>query len=242
MTDSTAVDERALERLEYEELPSRVYWMGALMVIIGLVTFYLMSTRAHSNGYLYLFFYSIPANTAISVFPHEPVLIYYGTFANVWLSGLAALGGTIVAGYLDHRVFTPLLNYRKLTSYKDSRFYKRATQIFMRYPFATIVVTGLTPIPFFPFKFLCFSIHYPLWRYIAALSLARYPRYVLLAWIGAAFGIPTSVLIASVVVIFSLYIIRGGPELVRRLRAHRERRALAAESVVNVTTEIVDER
>lgn len=191
------------------------------MVVIGLVTFFLMSTRGQSDGYLYLFFYSIPANTAISLFPHEPVLIYYGQFANLWISAAAATGGTLLAGYLDHRVFVPVLNYKKIASYKKSRFYRSSTDIFMRYPFATLVVTGFTPIPFFPFKFLCFSIHYPLYRYLSALTVARYPRYFVLAWVGATFGIPTWILIASVLVIFGLYAIRGGPALVRHMRARR---------------------
>ncbi len=60
------------------------------MVLIGIVTFTLMATNGHAEGYLYLFFYSIPSNTAISVFPHEPVLIWYGTIANIWLASLAA--------------------------------------------------------------------------------------------------------------------------------------------------------
>ncbi len=219
--DSSAGAEVAFATHEYERLPLRVWWLSAAMVLIGIVAFYLMSVHADSNGYLYLIFYSIPANTAISIFPHEPVLIYYGQFANLWLSAAAATGGTIIAGYLDHRVFVPLLNYRKITAYKQSRFYRRATAIFMKYPFATIAVTGFTPIPFFPFKFLCFSIHYPLHRYLAALCVARYPRYFLLAWVGATFGIPTWILIASVIVIFTLYAVRGAPTVLRHLRGRR---------------------
>lgn len=191
------------------------------MVAIGLVTFLLISTKGAHNGYLYLFFYSIPANTAISVFPHEPILIYYGTFANWWIAALAATGGTIVAGLLDHQVFVPVLNLKGLTSYKRSPFYRKTTAMFMRYPFATIVVTGFTPIPFWPFKLLAFSIHYPLQRYLAALALSRFPRYYLLAWLGAAIGIPTWVLIAIVVVIFSTYALRAAPLLWRRWRQTR---------------------
>lgn len=191
------------------------------MVAIGLVTFLLISTKGNHNGYLYLFFYSIPANTAISVFPHEPILIYYGTFANWWIAALAATGGTIVAGLLDHQVFVPVLNLKSVTSYKRSSFYKRATAIFMRYPFATLVATGFTPIPFWPFKLLAFSIHYPLQRYLAALTISRFPRYYLLAWLGAAIGIPTWVLIGIVAVIFTTYAIRGVPLLWRRWRETR---------------------
>lgn len=230
VSDSSADGGSPFATHVYERLPRRVWWLSGAMVVIGIVTFYLMSVHAAANGYLYLLFYSVPANTAISVFPHEPVLIYYGQFANLWLSAAAATGGTIIAGYLDHRVFVPVLNYSKITSYKRSRFYRRASGIFMKYPFATIAVTGFTPIPFFPFKFLCFSIHYPLHRYLAALCLARYPRYFLLAWVGATFGIPTWILIGSVIVIFTLYAVRGIPALLRRLRERRRGRESRAET------------
>lgn len=226
MSEDT-VPSTPFQQIEYERLPLHVYVLGAAMLVIGLVTFILMSTGGKNSSYLYLFLYAIPANAAISVFPHEPVLIYYGTFANIWVTGLAALGGTIVAGYLDHRVFVPILNYRKITSYKSSAFYQKMTRLFMRLPFVTLVITASLPIPFFPFKFLSFSIHYPLWRYLTAVSLARFPRYLLLAWLGATIGVPKYLLIGAVIVVFSLYIIRGTPELYRRLRARRAARAVA---------------
>lgn len=221
MSDSPAVESPSFAAVEYQRLPPSVYVLGAVMVAIGIATFVLMSAHGRGGSQLYLFFYSIPANTAISVFPHEPVLIYFGKFANVWLCAASATAGTLVAGYLDHRVFVPILNHRKITGYKDSRWYRKATRYFMRYPFATLVVTGFTPIPFFPFKFLSFSIHYPLSRYLAALAVSRFPRYVILAWVGAVFGIPNWILIASVVVIFGLYAVRGGPALWRQWRARR---------------------
>lgn len=222
MKEPTELVDRSFSTTEYERMPLQVWLLSAVTVVIGLVTFYMMATHRESREYLYLFFYSIPANTAISVFPHEPVLIYYGTFANLWISAAVATVGTMVAGYLDHRVFVPILNYKKITAYKKSRFYRKAAHYLMRYPFATLLVTGYTPIPFFPFKFLAFSIHYPLHRYLAALALARFPRYATLAWVGLAFGIPKTVLIASVVVIFGLYAIRGGPTVWRRLQARRQ--------------------
>jgi len=222
LSDSAAPAKRPFPGTEYDQLPARVWWLGALMVLMGVVTFILMATNGHAEGYLYLFLYSIPSNTAISVFPHEPVLIWYGTIANMWLASLAATGGTMVSGWLDHRVFVPVLNYTKITSYKKSRFYTKMTGIFMRYPFATLVATGLTPIPFWPFKFLCFSIHYPLWRYLAALAVGRFPRYLFLAWVGAKFEVPAWILIATVIVIFSVYAIRGVPAAWGWMRQKRQ--------------------
>ena len=109
--------------------------------------------------------------------------------------------------------------------------------MFMRLPFVTLVIAASLPIPFFPFKFLSFSINYPLWRYLAALSVARFPRYLLLAWLGATIGVPKELLIGAVVIVFTIYIVRGGPVLYRKLRARRAARAAAAPSSVSVSTE-----
>jgi membrane protein YqaA with SNARE-associated domain len=188
------------------------------MVLIGLVTTYLILQGSSSESYIYLAFYSIPANAAISFFPHEPVLIYFGKFANLWLAAAAATVGTVVAGVMDHTVFVPLLNHRTVIAYKDKKLYRRSIDYFLKYPFATLVVAGFTPIPFFPFKFLSFSIHYPLKKYLAALVVARYPRYLLLAWLGAVTNIPNWLLFAAFLVVINLYMIKALPALARKLR------------------------
>ena len=214
----------AREAESQTELGPAVWFCGGLMIVIGIVTSILMLRDFQSDSYLYLAFYSIPANTAISVFPHEPVLIYFGTVeANLWLAATAASAGTIVAAIMDHAVFVPVLNLRSIQSYKEKRFYQKAIGYFMRWPFATIVVTGFTPIPFFPFKFLVFSIRYPMWKWVTALVVARFPRYYLLALLGATIPIPSWILIASVAVVFGLYLVKAIPEGYRRLRARRSK-------------------
>ncbi|HSG82885.1 MAG TPA: VTT domain-containing protein [Gemmatimonadota bacterium] len=225
MSDSAALAGKPFSVKQYDRLPWHVYVLGAVIILIGIATFILMSIKGDErHGYLYLFFYSIPANTAISVFPHEPVLILYGKFANLWMTAVAATGGTIVAGWLDHRVFVPVLNHSKLIGYKDSRFYKKMTDMFMKYPFVTLLITGFTPIPFWPFKLLVFSIHYPLWKYVTALVVARFPRYLFLAWAGSMFDIPNWVLIGVVIFIFGSYAVKAVPELWRKIRELRRRR------------------
>ena len=204
---------------EYETLGLRVWILGSVMALTALVTLILMLGDFTSQSYLYLAFYSIPANTAISVFPHEPVLIYYGTVGNIWLAATAASAGTLVAGILDHAVFVPVMNLKSINAYKSKPWYQKLVRVFMRYPFWTLVATGFTPIPFFPFKFLSFSIHYPLRKYLSALLIARFPRYVLLAWLGKVLEIPAWLLIAVFGIIIIVYAVKGVPLVFKRYRA-----------------------
>lgn len=203
---------------EYGRVGRSTYLAGAFMLAVGAITLVLMALEIGGQGYAYLLLYSIPSNSAVSLFPHEPVLIYYGKFANLWGVSAAATAGTVVAGFLDHRVFVPLLNVERISAYKENRLYLRTISLFMRYPFATLVATGLTPIPFFPFKFLSFSIGYPLVRYLGALAVGRFPRYWLLAWVGAELQIPNSILFGSVAVVFAIYAVRAVPRALRRKR------------------------
>ena len=158
------------------------------------------------------------------------MLIYFGQFANLWLTALAATVGTIAAGYLDHAVFVPVLNHKTLVAYKDRVLYRRAIDYVLRYPFATLVVAGFTPIPFFPFKFLSFSIHYPLRKYLTALVVARYPRYFLLALLGKVVHIPNWILFGAFLLVINLYLVKAVPAVLGRIRERRARAADALET------------
>jgi membrane protein YqaA with SNARE-associated domain len=206
---------------EYDRLEPKVWVMGGIMLALALVALVLMLQDFSTSSYLYLAFYAIPANSAISVFPHEPVVIWYGSQGSILWTAVAASVGTLVAGFLDHSVFVPVMNLKGLTGYKEKAWYQKAAGLFMKYPFAVIVVTGFTPIPFFPFKFLSFSLHYPLWKYLSALLIGRFPRYLLLAWVGYVIHIPGWLLVAIFGGAILAYAIKAGPEIVRYLKTSR---------------------
>jgi membrane protein YqaA with SNARE-associated domain len=211
----------------YARVGPLAWTLGVCMIVIGVVTSVLMFRDFQSDSYLYLAFYSIPANTAITMFPHEPVLIYFGKVGELLPTAAWATVGTFVAGVMDHKVFVPVLNLQSIQSYKERPFYRKAIGYFRRWPFATLLVAGFTPIPFFPFKFLCFSVGYPMWKYVTALLVARFPRYYLYALLGATFPIPNWILIASVGVIFGLYAIKGVPMAVAKLKSRKRARQTA---------------
>lgn len=225
--DAPAAEADPLDLLELPEtetvqrLSPFVWFMSGLMIVIGIVTSILLLQGFESDSYIYLAFYSIPANTAISVFPHEPVLIYFGKVGELIPTALWASAGTFVAGIMDHTVFVPVLNHENIRAYKDKKFYRKVMRYFLKWPFMTLIATGFTPIPFFPFKFLAFSIGYPMWKYVTALLVARFPRYYLYALLGATIPIPNWVLIASVAFIFSLYGVKAVPMAIGKLRARR---------------------
>ncbi|MBI2072435.1 MAG: VTT domain-containing protein [Gemmatimonadetes bacterium] len=138
---------------------------------------------------LALLAYAFVSNVALALVPHEPVVVFYGSQLGAWTTAVVATAGTVLASWVDHRVFVPLIT--RASQGRDLPSLARAMmRLFNRAPFAVIAVSGLTPLPFFPFKALAFAARYPLGSYLAAVAAGRLPRYLLLAWLGAAFKVP----------------------------------------------------
>jgi len=132
----------------------------------------------------------------VAVVPHEPIVIWYGAHYGIWLTAVLATAGTVVAAWVDHRAFVPLIGRVAHTPFfaEGSVGWLRAR--FSRAPFAVLAVSGVAPLPAFPFKAMAFAERYPRGRYVAAVAVGRFPRYVLLAWLGVVVTIPTWVLVA----------------------------------------------
>ncbi|UCG66690.1 MAG: VTT domain-containing protein [Deltaproteobacteria bacterium] len=167
---------------------------------------------------LYFFIYSIPSNLAISLFPHEPVLVYLGATYSPIILACIVMVGTWIAGLLDYYVFVPLFTHRAVDRIKATSGYLTAVRWFSYQPFLTLIVAGFTPIPFFVFKFIAFAVKYPISKYLAALLVGRLPRYYLLALLGAVFDLPNWLIVGAFIIMLLLYALRGLPHLAKLVR------------------------
>ena len=139
---------------------------------------------------LVLFAYAFLSNVAVAVVPHEPVVIWYGANWGVWSTAFVATAGTAVASAVDHRLFVPLVGRLATKPLFVRGMVGKVRRLFLRAPFAVIALSGLTPLPAFPFKAAAFAERYPRGRYVAAVVAGRFPRYVLLAWLGFVVSVP----------------------------------------------------
>jgi membrane protein YqaA with SNARE-associated domain len=150
---------------------------------------------------LILFLYAFVSNVALAVVPHEPVVVWYGAQVGIWLTAAVATFGTVTASWVDHRVFVPVLERVSTSRPLTSGTVATLRRWFNKAPFAIIAISGLTPLPFWPFKAMAFADGYPLGRYLAAVAAGRFPRYLLLAWLGLLINIPTWVLVVAFVIL-----------------------------------------
>lgn len=160
---------------------------------------------------LFLFAYAFLSNVALALVPHEPVVVWYGAQVGVWTTATVATAGTVLASWVDHRLFVPLIT-RATQGRELPRLAGVLMRLFSHAPFAVITVSGLTPLPFFPFKALAFAARYPVGRYLTAVALGRMPRYLVLAWLGVAIQVPAWAL----AVLFALLALPPLRILVRR--------------------------
>ncbi len=144
---------------------------------------------------LVLFAYAFLSNVALAVVPHEPVVIWYGANWGVWSTAVVATAGTAVASVVDHRVFVPLVGRVAMQPMFVGGMVGKIRRLFSRAPFAVLALSGLTPLPAFPFKAVAFAERYPRGRYVAAVVAGRFPRYVLLAWLGLVLTVPNWVFV-----------------------------------------------
>ena len=153
-----------------------------------------------------LFAYAFLSNIALAFVPHEPAIIWYGPRLGVWTTTLVATAGTMLAAVVDHRMFAPLIARMARASSPSSPLSASRRggegvrtwpeRLFRRFPFVTIALSGLTPLPFFPFKALAFATGCPAGKYTAAVAARCLPRYALLAWLGAAVQVPVWIMVA----------------------------------------------
>jgi membrane protein YqaA with SNARE-associated domain len=190
----------------FRELPRITHISGTVIVILGLAALILSLFEVRWNGLLWLFFYSIPANTAISVFPHEPVIVYTGQYFDPVIVAMVALAGNLAAGYVDYHFFTPVLQMKFSAGYRKTNTYQRAIRWFDRAPFWAVVVFALTPLPFYLVKFLVFSSGYSMPRYMLGIAVGRLPRFYLLALLGVVVHVPVWLMVAIFSAIFAVYI------------------------------------
>lgn len=149
--------------------------------------------------------YSIPSHMLISPFPHEPYLLFISKYFSPLTISLVATLGCCIAGFMDYLLLMPLVNHRSLRpKFEKSNFYQKASSFFKKSPFLFLVGAALSPVPFYPIKFISIAANYPLWRYQLALIVGRTPRFFLLALLGQALQVPTWVLVTLLIVLITL--------------------------------------
>ncbi len=166
---------------------------SALVLVLLMVWIFSEETRESTNLAI-LFFYSFPAEFLVGLVPHEPVLVYYGAHHPAVVVAMVAVASTVMAEGLNYAVIGLFYGMSAFREALDRKAVRRLVEFFEKWPFGAIILAGLTPIPFFPVRFLVVMTGYPVWKYLLGVFLSRAPRFYLLALFGAFYEVPKLVL------------------------------------------------
>ena len=205
------------------EIPSKIktlIFALQIIVVAALLVLWLSSESIQKSKNLWvLFIYSFPSQFLIPIVPHEPVLLYFGKFYSPLTVALVDIAGTLLTEALNYSVFKYIIDTNFFQKMHHRKTVAKVVELFNRAPFVALLVAGLTPVPFYPFRFLVVMARYPIWKYLLAVFFSRTPRFYVLALIGQAIKIPDYLIIA----LFIILIASANFPLLRKFFKKRQR-------------------
>ncbi len=212
-----------------EEIRKPFPWIKTLLFalqisfVLALLVIWLTSKEIQASKNLWvLFFYSFPSEFLIATVPHEPALLYFGKFYDALTVALVAIPSTLMTEMLNYSVFKYIADLKIFRKLQEKKAVQKTIKFFNKAPFLTIWVAGITPIPFYPIRFLVVLAHYPLVKYTLAVFLSRFPRFLFLSYLGYKIQIPDYLLAALFVLLIlaaNISILRG---IVKRKKKHEK--------------------
>ncbi|MEW6680430.1 MAG: hypothetical protein AB1297_05380 [bacterium] len=186
---------------EWISYQKKIEILAITIMIPLLVVFFLFFKDRFKE--ISLFLYTISANSFIP-FPHEPVVIVYGSILNPLVVSIICGVATIFSAIIDLIVMGSLFKHKSVVEFKERNYwYKLAARYFNISPSGAMVFAAFTLIPFYPFRVMAILTGLAKWKYILSTFIGRTPRYYLLALMGDAFYIP----LWAIVLLFFLMLI-----------------------------------
>jgi membrane protein YqaA with SNARE-associated domain len=133
-----------------------------------------------------LFGYFVYMCLACQFFPIPtlpPIAFTAKVFHPILVAAVGAIG-TCIANLNDYVIVGWLFRHKKVKKIRDINSYKRLLGFFDRYAFLTLSAAAFLPIPLDVIRLLAISRAYSFLKYVAATFVGRFPRYLIIAYLG----------------------------------------------------------
>lgn len=148
-----------------------------------------------------------------------PIAFAAKIFHPVVISAVGA-AGTCVANLNDYAILGWLFRHHRVRKVRDVRTYRRLLHFFDRYAFLTLSVAAFLPIPVDVIRLLAISRAYSFIRYILATFVGRFPRYLILAYLGKE--LPAKYIMLLFLVTLLPGIVKFVSDIIRKKRQKRQ--------------------
>lgn len=138
----------------------------------------------HSISILYDYF--LYMSVACQFFPIPtlpPIAFTAKAYPPVLVAFVGALG-TVIAYVIDYAILGWLFRHHRVKKVRDIHLYRKLLKYFDKYAFLTVTAAALLPIPVDVVRLLAISRAYNYWKYLLAAFVGRFPRYLILAYVG----------------------------------------------------------
>jgi len=111
---------------------------------------------------------------------HPELWLYYAVMATI---------GSVIGGFVTYRLARKG-GKESLSRRFSAKTLKRVYEIFERWGFAAIAIPAVLPppMPFVPFLLAAGAMQYSVEKFLAAMTLGRIARYMILAYLAARYG------------------------------------------------------
>ena len=174
------------------------------VIFFGIITLLVSFLLPIYRGLVCLFWLIIASSTFIPIAPHEPVILLYGKLYVPWLVTLCAGIAVLVMELVNYHILAPILNSERIRAFREKQFYQRAEHCFSKFPFLSLLLACLAPVPFVPLRILAVTTRYSVKKYALSVFIGSTARFYLLALMGNALDLPAWVYIIFLVIAFSI--------------------------------------
>jgi membrane protein YqaA with SNARE-associated domain len=149
--------------------------------------------------------------------PTAWIVLWAAREANPVGVALTAAAGTCIANLHDYYILNYLLGLRRVGRVKKTGLYRSAAGWFGRAPFATLCAASFVPIPVDVVRILAVSTGYSRLRYTLASFAGRFPRYLILAWLGYELELSNR----AILIVFAATVLVGAVKGLSKIRERR---------------------
>ena len=220
--------------IEYPELTvpqdtrdiSAKKWIATFAVfLVTAGALYLLSREVDSLArfelLLLLLLYTSVACTFLPL-PTAWIILWAAREAGPLSVALIAAVGTCIANLHDYYILNYLFGLDRIGKVRKTRFYLKAVRWFERAPFLTLTGASFLPIPIDVVRILAVSTGYSRLKYTAATFAGRFPRYLLLAWLGYELELSNKAIFIVFVATVLIGAIKGISKLIEKRRSGEE--------------------